>query len=293
MKRWLYVALLAVALCPLTTFAEEDNAAGDRVKDPGFYGERIPRIDFMDVYDPWQGLNRGIYTFNAQLDRFVFLPALRVYDIIPKPARTGIHNFFENINEVQNLTSSLLQLKMGKAARTTGRFIINTTVGIGGLFDVASKMGIKKADEDFGQVLGHWGVPQGPYFVIPFLGPSNLRDAFGKVVDNQIATAVNVFEIPEEETENPYVFTVWALDSREAVNFRYGQLQSPFEYEMVRFAVSEARRIMVESDESADRAAENAARQERFQKREDAAEAAAYADELKAEEAKQAQQKQK
>jgi phospholipid-binding lipoprotein MlaA len=287
MKRGLALIALAAALCPIGSYAEEKDISAE-VKDPGFYGERIPRLDFMDVYDPWERFNRGVYVFNAQFDRWVFLPALRVYHIIPKPVRTGVHNFWENINEVQNFTGSVLQLNAGKSVRSVGRFVINTTLGIGGLFDVATKVGVKKVNEDFGQVLGYWGVAQGPYLVIPFLGPSNLRDGFGKVVDAGIAQAVNVFEVPEERSENPWVFIDYALDTRDSVNFRYGQLQSPFEYEMVRFAVSEARRIMVESEESTGRAAANAERQEELQERDDAAARVEYGADIKAEEAKRA-----
>jgi phospholipid-binding lipoprotein MlaA len=275
--------LCFTAFAPFAAADEQTDGAND-VKDPGFYGERIPRIDFMDVSDPWQRFNRGVYVFNAQFDRFVFLPALRVYHVIPKFARTGIHNFWENLNEVQNLTGSLLQLKGRKTINTIGRFVINTTIGIGGLFDVATKIGIPSADEDFGQVLGHWGVPQGPYLVIPFLGPSNLRDGFGKLADAEIALAVNLFEIPEERSENPWVFIAYALDTRDAVDFRYGQLQSPFEYEMVRFAVSEARRIMVEADESSARAAEVQKRLEEYQLRSDQAETQALTEDILQEE---------
>jgi phospholipid-binding lipoprotein MlaA len=276
--------LCLMSLAPLATYAADKATTSDQVKDPGFYGERIPRIDFMDVYDPWERFNRGVYVFNAQFDRWVFLPGLRVYHIIPKPIRTGVHNFWENINEVQNFTGSLLQLKGGKTIRTLGRFIVNTTLGIGGLFDVATKVGIQPANEDFGQVLGHWGVPQGPYLVIPFLGPSNLRDGFGKLADAGIALQVNVFGVPEYRSENPWVFIDYALDTRDAVKFRYGELQSPFEYEMVRFAVSEARRIMVQSDESSARAAAVQKEMEKYQQRSDSGETRALEQDILKEE---------
>jgi phospholipid-binding lipoprotein MlaA len=103
--------------------------------------------------------------------------------VMPEFAERGVRNFFSNLGEVRNLVHNTLQGKLGGSARSTGRFLINSTVGIGGLFDVASKIGITQEREDLGQTLGAWGINSGPYLVLPILGPSTLRDGVGSVVD--------------------------------------------------------------------------------------------------------------
>lgn len=134
--------------------------------------------------DPLEPMNRGIYKFNDVADKAVFKPVASGYKAIaPTPVRAGINNFFNNLSNVVTIVNQLLQFKFSKAAETTGRFVVNTTVGILGFIDVASRTGISNYREDFGQTLGYWGVGTGPYLVLPFLGPSNLRDTFGLVTD--------------------------------------------------------------------------------------------------------------
>jgi phospholipid-binding lipoprotein MlaA len=223
------------------------SQAEEEIRDPGFYEERMPNIDFMEVYDPWEGFNRRVYDFNYQFDRFVFLPAVRGYRAVtPKALRTGVTNFWSNLAEVETAAASLLQFRFQKVARGTGRFLVNSVLGIGGLFDVATPMGIIKVNEDFGQTFGHWGIPPGPYLVVPFLGPSSVRDGIGLVADQAVARAVNVGRVPEDRSEKLAVGAFYAVSTREAVPFRYGQLKSPFEYEMVRFAITKARQTLVE-----------------------------------------------
>ena len=218
----------------------------EEVRDPGFYEERMPNIDFMEVYDPWEGFNRRVYGFNGLVDRFVLLPAVRGYrTVTPKALRTGVTNFWSNLAEVETAAASLLQFKLSKVVRGTSRFVINSVLGIGGLFDVATPMGINEVNEDFGQTFGHWGIPPGPYLVVPFLGPRSVRDGFGLVADHATALAVNVGNVPEDRSEELAVSVFYAVSTREAVAFKYGQLKSPFEYEMVRFAITEARRTLV------------------------------------------------
>lgn len=221
-----------------------------QIRDPGWYAEREAegaRLDFIDVYDPWEGFNRRSYQFNRQFDRFVFLPAVRSYRFIfPGFARTGINNFWNNIDEVQHTSSSLLQFKPAKAIRSVGRFVINSTIGLAGLFDVASRIGLDKVNEDFGQVLGTWGVGPGPYFVIPILGPSTLRDGIGLAADQAFALWVNVADVPESRRDEIGLALLYAIDTRNAVPLRYGDLKSPFEYEMVRFVVTKRRELLVD-----------------------------------------------
>jgi len=134
--------------------------------------------------DPLQGFNRGVYRFNDVLDRNVAKPVAKAYrSVTPQPVRTGIGNFIANLRMPGTLVNDLLQGKFRAALSDTGRLLLNTTMGIGGLFDVATRAGIDHNDEDFGQTLGKWGVPAGPYLVIPFLGPSDFRDAPARAVD--------------------------------------------------------------------------------------------------------------
>jgi phospholipid-binding lipoprotein MlaA len=137
-----------------------------------------------DPRDPLEPLNRGIYTFNDGVDALVIKPAASFYSqIVPEWIRTGVGNFFSNINDVIVVVNDLLQLKLAQAGSDVGRLAVNTTVGVLGLFDVATGMGLEKHEEDFGQTLGYWGFGDGPYIVLPILGPSNLRDTVGWVGD--------------------------------------------------------------------------------------------------------------
>ena len=200
------------------------------------------------VYDPWEGFNRVMYKFNAQFDNYVFLPVLGAYKfIMPDFAETGVSNFFNNIDEVFTLANSMLQLKAEKSFQTAGRFILNSTIGILGLIDVATPMGIPVQDEDFGQTLGYYGVGQGPYFVVPFLGPSNLRDFTGTVTETVAFMVVDPFNFDQNsEYEIPYML-LDAIDTRNQVSFRYYMTGSPFEYEMVRLLYDKARKVMIDN----------------------------------------------
>ncbi|MEQ1602856.1 MAG: VacJ family lipoprotein [Methylophilaceae bacterium] len=135
--------------------------------------------------DPLESLNRGVYKFNDTADKAVIKPIAGTYKaLMPSPIRSGINNFFSNINTVVSVANNLLQFKFSNAMTESGRFIINSTFGIGGLFDLAGKDGIEKHNEDFGQTLGYWGVGDGAYLVLPLLGASSLRDTTGLIVDS-------------------------------------------------------------------------------------------------------------
>ncbi len=140
-----------------------------------------------DPRDPFEGYNRAMYSFNDNVDRAVLKPLAKGYDkITPKPINTGISNFFSNLNDVTVLFNDLLQLKFEQSLSDFSRITWNTTVGLFGFIDVASHMDLPKHNEDFGQTLGYWGVDSGPYLVLPFLGPSTVRDTTGLVADWQI-----------------------------------------------------------------------------------------------------------
>ena len=135
--------------------------------------------------DPWEKFNEKVFEFNRKADRFVLKPVAKAYTwIVPDPFQVLIENGFDNISFVPRMVNSLLQGKWGGATRELSRFLINSTAGIGGLFDAAKYWGIEKSREDFGQTLGVWGVSPGPYLVVPFLPPMTVRDGIGRGVDS-------------------------------------------------------------------------------------------------------------
>lgn len=134
--------------------------------------------------DPFEPLNRRIFTFNEAVDRALLQPVARVYrEAVPELVRTGVRNVFGNVEDAWSAVNHLLQGKGRDAYEMTVRFITNSTFGLGGLLDVAGEMGLERRSEDFGQTLGRWGVPAGPYLVLPFLGASSLRDTAGLRLD--------------------------------------------------------------------------------------------------------------
>ena len=139
----------------------------------------------VDNNDPLEAINRGVYKFNDVSDKAVFKPIAGAYKaVIPSPVRTGVSNFFANLGTFVTAINQALQFKFNKAAESAGRFVINSTVGIAGLFDVASTQGIPRYKEDLGQTLGYWGVGNGAYLVLPFIGPSTIRDTTGLVAES-------------------------------------------------------------------------------------------------------------
>ncbi|MDD1608707.1 MAG: VacJ family lipoprotein [Methylococcaceae bacterium] len=135
--------------------------------------------------DPLEGINRGIYKFNDVTDKAIFKPVATAYKAVaPTAVRTGVNNFFGNLSMITTVLNDLLQFKFAYAFTDAGRFVINSTFGLAGFIDLASRDKIEKRKEDFGQTLGHWGVGSGAYLVLPFLGPSSLRDTTGLIVDS-------------------------------------------------------------------------------------------------------------
>lgn len=148
--------------------------------------------------DPWEGLNRKVDTFNHFGDKWLVRPVAVAYDFVtPDVVDDGVTNMFHNLREPITIVNDLFQLKFKKAGKDTGRLLINSTVGLLGFFDVAAKAGLEREVEDFGQTLGYWGVPPGPYVVLPFLGPSSLRDGLSLFPDsalNPISTPVTAID---------------------------------------------------------------------------------------------------
>lgn len=154
-------------------------AATASAADPASGGD-----DGATVHDPWEGMNRSVFSFNEGLDRWFLEPVATGWDfVMPDPVESALQRFFRNLGFPVVFVNDLLQGKPVAAAQDVGRFLLNSTAGIGGLFDAAAEAGLPANDEDFGQTLGVWGVPSGPYLVLPLLGPSNPRDTGGLVVD--------------------------------------------------------------------------------------------------------------
>lgn len=161
-----------------------DATPANTVKDEGS-GSAVVADNSFEQRDKFESYNRAVFAFNMRLDRWLLKPVARGYKwLAPEPVELGVSNFFSNLSEISNVVNDVLQWKWKQAGNDTGRFVLNTTVGVGGLFDVARHAGLEKAaGEDFGQTLAVWGVPQGPYFLLPFLGPSTVTATAGMPVD--------------------------------------------------------------------------------------------------------------
>lgn len=196
------------------------------------------------VYDPLEGYNRAMYKFNDAVDTAVLKPVAKGYDaVVPDPISQGISNFFSNLNDITVIINDLLQGKFAQAGRDTHRFVVNTTVGVGGIFDVASLSGLNKNNEDFGQTLGVWGAEPGAYVVLPFFGPRNVRDSFGLIGD--------IFTDPVTYVDHDE--TRWALIGTDVIDTRANLLKAEKvldeaaldEYSYVRDAYMQRRQSLV------------------------------------------------
>jgi phospholipid-binding lipoprotein MlaA len=172
----------------------------------------LPPNAKRDPRDPWERMNRTTFKVNMAIDHAIARPVARTYQkITPQPVRDSVSNFVDNLTYPVTIGNDLLQLKWKPFAQDIGRFVLNTTVGVGGLFDPATKAGLPKNDEDLGQTFGHWGSGPGPYFVVPVLGPSDVRDSIGRVGD--------IWMSPTHYIRNSYVS--YGLLGVEAVDLRY------------------------------------------------------------------------
>lgn len=259
MAKHLFLSALLLG-SSLANAAQSGVQANDTKLDEGFSAPLqnlsfIPGLDnfvtasgsAMEVYDPLEAWNQKIYQFNFRLDQWVMLPTVRGYTYVtPKFVRTGVSNFFSNLGDVPSLANSVLQLKGERAMRTTARLMFNTFFGVAGIWDPATRMGLPKESEDFGQTLGHYGVPAGVYLVLPIYGPSNLRDASGLVVDTLGAQSANYLNVAEESKRHLDISLLRAIDTRYSTPYQYGQLNTPFEYSRVRYLYTEVRKMQIE-----------------------------------------------
>jgi phospholipid-binding lipoprotein MlaA len=254
--------LIAALLCAGYANADNSKANTTTVVDQDGFTEPMTKLKFnpgldqreferstlnaLNVYDPLESWNRRVYHFNYRFDQWVFLPVVDGYRYVtPGFLRTGVSNFFNNLGDVPNLLNSLLQLKGQRSMETTGRLLLNTTIGIAGLWDPATMMGLPRQNEDFGQTLGFYGVPGGPYIVLPILGPSNLRDTGGLVFDFSAESQINFLNVAQVSENHPEIWILRGIDKRYQTSFRYGQLNTPFEYDKVRYVYTEARKLQI------------------------------------------------
>lgn len=198
--------------------------------------------------DPWEGFNRAMFSFNDTLDTYALKPVAQGYQAVtPQFLEDGVHNVFGNIGDVGNLANNLLQGKFHDAGVDTGRLLFNTTFGLLGFFDVAKHMGLQKNDEDFGQTLGAWGLESGPYLVIPFLGPSSVRDATGRVPDSFLAPYPYMEHVPTRNVTRG----VDVVDTRASL-LQAERLVSGDKYIFIRNAYLQSREFKVKDGEVED-----------------------------------------
>lgn len=198
---------------------------------------------YFDVYDPFETFNRRVYYLNYQLDKYVFLPTVKFYkDVTPIVVRSGVRNFFQNAKNISTTGNSIFQLKIKKAMRSLGRFTMNVAFGGFGTVDAATKFGMPIPYEDFGLTLAHYGVGKGPFLMLPVLGPSNLRDAFGMGVDT-VFTFNTYDQAGLGRLNNPGMTVLKGIDKRTNIPFRYYGTGSPFEYEYIRFLYQKYRKL--------------------------------------------------
>jgi phospholipid-binding lipoprotein MlaA len=249
MNRYLIAAALILGL-GVGGCSTKPVVVNPPVEEPIFTTQALVTGDVQSpvvVDDPLQGFNRTMYRFNYHADKWVLNPAVKTYRfIVPSPLRTGVKNFFNNFFGIRTFWNQLLQGRPVRALATSGRFALNTTVGIGGLFDVATKAGMPYYKEDFGQTLGVWGFGPGAYLVLPLFGPSSVRDAIGLGVDGAIMSAIDPLGLDGHPQRQYVYYPLLIINTRAQVGFQYYSTGSPFEYELVRRLMLTVRQIEVQ-----------------------------------------------
>jgi phospholipid-binding lipoprotein MlaA len=250
MKPSILKRLSAVAaLCVVMTGCAATNANLLPESPPKHNISEFQDQRFAEVRDPIEGFNLDMYRFNFYLDKYLLLPVVHSYEFVtPVFFQHRVSSFYNNLSEIRNLSNSVFQAKGKESLSTLGRFLTNSTIGIGGLFDPATHFGLARHDEDFGKTLGYWGLDSGPYLVLPFFGPSSVRDTGGLAVDSGITYGLYTAIGPFDATGNSLaisagVETLEAVDMRHQQTFRYFESGYPFEYYMVRFIYHEKREL--------------------------------------------------
>lgn len=206
--------------------------------------EREGVVSVLAADDPFEPMNRAIYKFNALFDEALFVPVTGLYEfLLPDFVEDRVSNAFANLGEVGTFANAILQGKIARASRAAVRFLVNTTIGLGGLFDPMGALGTRRQSEDLGQTLGVWGFPDGPFLVLPVLGPSNLRDALGLAGESLGYSALDAAAFDGFQADHPEIQVLQALDQRHQVGVRYFQTGSPFEYDLVRLLYTRMREL--------------------------------------------------
>ena len=197
--------LKIIGLCLVILIAIPTKSKSDEIPIDTDSVETVPsdynatKFD-KEIYDPFEPVNRVIFKFNNAADRVILEPAAKGYRKLPSPVQTGVGNFFSNLKLPLVIINQFLQRQFKNAASSTGRLLINTTVGVAGLLDVAEKVGLEEKEEDFGQTLATWGIGNGPYIILPIFGPSNLRDTAGMFITSA-TDPTNLYLIDQGEGE--------------------------------------------------------------------------------------------
>lgn len=205
------LSYILILLCSFqsASYAQDEISQDDEVRTGGYEEE---------IWDPIEPVNRGIFWFNDKFDRYLLEPIAKGYEeVIPDPIQIGVGNFFSNLRQPVRMVNSLLQLEFERAGRQTGRFLINTIVGLT-ICDVAKEVGLPREEEDLGATLATYGIPHGPYIVLPFLGPSSLREAVGRGGDSFLDPIFYITEFDlaweEEWAVTGGLKTLDAIDTR-------------------------------------------------------------------------------
>jgi len=207
-----------------------------------------------DPRDPWERFNRASFKFNDALDRAIARPVAKGYvKVVPRVVRTGVHNALSNLNTVPTIINDALQGKFRQAGHDSARFLLNSTLGLGGLFDPASSAGLEYNDEDLGQTLGKWGMKSGPYLMLPILGPSTVRDAFSRAADTYIEPVYYL----EDDSTRYLIRAIDLLDQRAGLLELDSQLARSFDrYAFIRNAWLQRREYQVKDGNVEDQSLE-------------------------------------
>jgi len=196
----------------------------------------VTPLIFAEVNDPLEGVNRTFFNINEKVDEVALKPIALTYSKTPDPIKNGITNFFRNLKEIDNTLNQVLQGKPKYAANDLSRFLINSTLGLGGILDPASSMGLERHDEDFGQTLGLWGVSPGPYLMVPFLGPSSTRDLLSRPISSFLEVTFHM----DDSNVRLSLSALDAIETRERL-LDVESLLSGDKYNFVRDSYSQSR----------------------------------------------------
>ena len=196
----------------------------------------VTPLIFAEVNDPLEGVNRTFFNINEKVDEVALKPIALTYSKTPDPIKNGITNFFRNLKEIDNTLNQVLQGKPKYAANDFSRFLINSTLGLGGILDPASSMGLERHDEDFGQTLGLWGVSPGPYLMVPFLGPSSTRDLLSRPISSFLEVTFHM----DDSNVRLSLSALDAIETRERL-LEVESLMSGDKYNFVKDSYSQSR----------------------------------------------------